>query len=172
MAEEEKKLGYTALPSFRSVNVTEEIVLDLVDSEIVWVPLAEGVWMAPQVFDCTNGGWTNLIRIAPGGQLACHYHTGPVHGYTISGSWRYLEHNWVANVGTYIYEPNGEMHTLVADPVDGMTTLFVTHGCLVFVNAEGEAIGFEDCFSRLEKCRRHYEATDGLDPAVLDAMIR
>lgn len=166
-----ENLGYTALPTFRSVNVVEEIVHDLDGREQIWVPLAEGVEMCPQVFDCTNGGWTNLIRIAPGGSLACHYHTGVVHGYTLRGSWRYLEHNWVAGVGTYIYEPNGEMHTLVADPEEGMTTLFVTHGCLVFVDSEGTMIGFEDVYSRLEKCRRHYRAISR-DPVELDALIR
>ena len=165
------KTTYTSLPRFRSVNISHEIVHDLSLDQIVWVPLSDGVWMSPQVFDCTNGGWTNLIKIAPGGQLACHYHTGIVHGYTVQGSWRYIEHNWTAIPGTYIYEPNGEMHTLVADEKLGMTTLFVTHGCLVFTNKDGEAIGFEDVFTRLEKCRRHYREI-GRDPAELDALVR
>ena len=29
------------------------------------------------------------------------------------GHWRYLEHDWVAKPGTFIYEPAGEAHTLV-----------------------------------------------------------
>lgn len=165
-------LGYTQLPKLQSRNLMPEIVLhSAIDGPIVWVPLSEGVWMAPQMFDCTSGGWVNLIRVAPGGSLACHYHTGPVHGYTLEGAWRYLEHDWVAKVGTYIYEPAGEMHTLVADEKLGMTTLFVSHGTLVFTDAEGRQTGFEDVFSRLEKCRNHYRR-EGLDPALLDRLIR
>jgi len=29
------------------------------------------------------------------------------------GHWRYLEHDWIAKPGTFIYEPAGEAHTLV-----------------------------------------------------------
>ena len=33
---------------------------------------------------------------------------------TISGKWGYLEHDWVATAGDWIYEAPGEAHTLVA----------------------------------------------------------
>jgi len=32
---------------------------------------------------------------------------------TMRGHWRYLEHDWIAKPGTYIFEPAGEAHTLV-----------------------------------------------------------
>jgi len=82
-----------------------------VPNSAVWVPIRPGVSLRPMMFDITNGGWSNLLRIGAGERLACHYHTQPVHGFTLKGSWRYLEHNWVASEGTYIFEPPGEMHS-------------------------------------------------------------
>ena len=43
-----------------------------------------------------------------------HYHPHQVFAYTISGKWGYLEHEWTATAGDFIYEPPGESHTLVA----------------------------------------------------------
>jgi hypothetical protein len=157
---------------FRSVNLIDEIVVDAeVDDPRVWVPVAPGVSLRPFMFDVTNGAWSSLLRIDPGKRLACHYHTQPVHGFTIAGSWRYLEHDWVARTGTYIFEPPGELHTLVADPKDGMTTFFVTRGSLVYTDAAGTQTGYEDVFTRLSLCRRHYAAA-GLDKNAIEKMIR
>ena len=33
----------------------------------------------------------------------------------IKGRWHYLEHDWVAEEGTFVYEPPGEIHTLMVD---------------------------------------------------------
>ena len=40
-----------------------------------------------------------------------HYHPQQVFAYTISGKWGYLEHDWVATAGDWIYEAPGEAHT-------------------------------------------------------------
>lgn len=158
--------------AFRSLNLIPEIVVDShPEDESVWVPIRPGVLLRPMMFDVSNGGWSSLLRVGPGESLACHYHTQPVHGFTLQGSWRYLEHNWVAGEGTYIFEPPGEMHTLVAGAKTGMTTFFVTRGALVYTDAEGRQIGYEDVFTRLALCREHYART-GRDPAELEAMIR
>ena len=37
-----------------------------------------------------------------------HDHPHQVFGYTISGRWDYLEHEWVATPGDFIYESPGE----------------------------------------------------------------
>ncbi len=107
----------------------------------------------------------------PGGSLATHYHVGTVHAYVLEGSWRYLEHDWVAPAGTFIFEPPGEIHTLVADPALGMTTFFVNRGSLIYTDQAGHQIGFDDVFTRLALFRRHLAAR-GLDPAIAKAMIR
>ncbi len=58
-----------------------------------------------------------------------------------------------------------------ADPKTGMTTFLVTRGSLIYTDAHGRQTGFEDVFTRLERFRRHV-AENGLDPAVIERMIR
>lgn len=156
---------------FTPVNVMNELVIPTGDDDPYWMQLTEDVRQRPLLFDCTNGAWTNLLSIRPGGRLACHYHTSPVHAFVLKGSWRYLEHDWVAGEGTFIYEPPGEIHTLEADPKVGMTTFFVTRGALIYTDARGTQTGFEDVFTRLARFRRHV-AENGLDPKVIEGMIR
>lgn len=157
---------------FHSVNVVSEVIehFDRTDGKR-FVPLRDGVAFRPFLFDVANGGWSSILRIDPGQQLACHYHTQPVYGYTIEGSWRYLEHDWVAHAGTFIYEPPGERHTLVAHETMGMMTFFVTRGSLIYTDAAGRQSGYEDVFSRLALARAHWER-QGLDPSELDGMMR
>src|SRR2546426_177987 len=83
-----------------------------VDDNRRWVPYAEGVWIQPCCFSVTSGGFSVVLKGLPGAKLGTHYHVGTVRGYTMRGRWRYLEHDWVAEPGTFIYEPAGESHTL------------------------------------------------------------
>src|SRR3546814_1686873 len=72
-----------------------------------------------------NGGWCNLLRVRKSGVLSRHLHPAPVHGFVLKGQWRYLEHDWVATEGSYVFEPPGETHTLVVDEdCDEMITFF------------------------------------------------
>ena len=70
-----------------------------------WVPYADGVWFQPCCFNVTSGGFSVVLKGLPGSMVGTHYHVGTVHGYTMRGHWRYLEHDWIAKPGTYIYEP-------------------------------------------------------------------
>ena len=83
------------------------------EDERLWVPYANGVWFQPCSFNVTSGGFSVVLKGLPGSMVGTHYHVGTVHGYTMRGHWRYLEHDWIAKPGTYIYEPAGEAHTLV-----------------------------------------------------------
>ena len=72
----------------------------------------------------------------PGASLGLHAHTGSVRGLTLRGNWRYLEHDWVAGPGTFIYEPAGEAHTLVITETSPEPALifFVVEGSLVYLD--------------------------------------
>ena len=92
----------------------------------------------------------------------------------LKGAWRYLEHDWVASQGSFVYEPPGEIHTLVVDEVSGSTemiTLFNIHGAMVYLDADGNQSGYEDVFSKIAMCRAHY-AENGLGAEYLDQFIR
>ena len=87
--------------------------------ERVWVPQAPNVWFRPLCLNASQGYWVNLLKVTRAGVLSRHRHTNPVHGYVLKGRWHYLEHDWVATEGGYVYEPPGETHTLVVpDDVD------------------------------------------------------
>jgi len=150
----------------------EIVVRAVPDDERVWVPQAPSVWFRPLMLNTVNGQWCNLLRVRRAGVLSRHRHPAPVHGYVLKGSWRYLEHNWVATEGSYVFEPPGETHTLVVDPdVPEMITFFNISGCMYYVDEQGRNTGFEDVFSKIDMCRAHYVAT-GLGERFVDQFIR
>ena len=83
-----------------------EIVCSAVpEDERVWVPQAPSVWFRPLMLNTLQGQWCNLLRVRKSGILSRHRHPAPVHGSVIKGQWRYLEHDWVARAGAYVFEP-------------------------------------------------------------------
>ena len=144
------------------------------DDERVWVPQAKDVWFRPLLLNTVTGSWCNLLRVRKSGVLSRHIHPSWVTGYVIRGAWRYLEHDWVAAEGSFVYEPPGEIHTLVVDEgVDAaeMITFFNIHGAMIYVDEAGKTTGYEDVFTKIEMCRRHYAAA-GLGEAYVDAFVR
>jgi len=140
--------------------------------ERVWVPQAPNVWFRPLCLSATQGYWVNLLKVTRAGVLSRHRHTNPVHGYVLKGRWHYLEHDWVAEQGAYVYEPPGETHTLVVpEDVEEMITLFQVNGIMLYVDPDGNALGYEDVFSKIAMCRAHYEAC-GLGGQYVERFIR
>jgi GST-like protein len=132
---------------------------DLDGDEREWVPQSDTVAFRPLVLNVSQGYYINILRVRSSGVLSRHRHSGPVHAFTLRGRWRYLEHDWVASPGDYAFEPPGETHTLVVpDDVKEMATLFHVTGGYTYVDPYGEALGYEDVFTKLEHAIRHYEA--------------
>ena len=67
-----------------------------------WVPLNEGIWLRPLQFNVSLGQYTHMMRVTKSGVIARHRHSGAVHAHVIKGKWLYLEHDWVAEEGSYI----------------------------------------------------------------------
>jgi 2,4'-dihydroxyacetophenone dioxygenase len=126
--------------------------------ELLWVPQTDSVSFRPLCF-CTSGGYyVNLLRVRGAGVLSRHRHPGPVHGHVLKGRWKYLEHDWEAVAGSYVFEPPGEIHTLVVpEGVDEMITMFHVTGALVYCDEDGSVVGAEDVFTKLEMAKKHYE---------------
>jgi quercetin dioxygenase-like cupin family protein len=142
------------------------------DDERVWVPQAPNVWFRPLCLNVSQGYWMNLLRVRKSGVLSRHRHPAPVHGYVIRGRWRYLEHDWVATEGSYVFEPPGETHTLVVpDDVAEMITFFQVNGVMYYVDPWGKAVGYEDVFTKIDMCRKHY-ADAGLGADYVEQFIR
>ncbi len=93
-------------------------------------------------------------------------------GYVIKGRWFYREHNWVAETGSFVYEPPGEVHTLEV-PADctEMITFFNIQGAMIYLDADDKQTGYEDVWTKIEMCRAHYEAV-GLGREYVNQFIR
>ena len=141
------------------------------DDERLWVPRGDDVWFRPLMYNVTQGSWVNLTRASKEGIIGRHRHPAPVTGFTLKGSWGYLEHDWEAREGTFIYEPAGETHTLTVTPTEGhMLTLFHNFGPLIMVDENGNQTGYEDVFTRIEKVKSHYKKA-GVGMDILDRII-
>ena len=150
----------------------EIAIAALPDDERVWVPQADAVWFRPLLLNTVTGSWCNLLRVRKSGVLSRHIHPSVVVGYVIKGAWRYLEHDWVATAGTYVFEPPGETHTLVVDSADEMITFFHNvSGVIVYVDEQGRATGHEDVFTRIEMCRLHFREA-GLGDDYVNQFLR
>ena len=142
------------------------------DDHRLWVPLSPGRWSRPLCYNISQGYWVHLTKVIGGGFLSRHKHPAPVHGFVIKGSWRYLEHDWVAKEGSYLFEPPGEIHTLVVDEgCDEMITLFHNTGALIYCDESGNTIGSTDVFDRIEVARNHFIKA-GLGENFIDQFIR
>lgn len=168
---------FSALTPYQYPNPKEaspEIVVPhaIPEDERVWVPQAENVWFRPLCLNASQGYWTNLLRVRKSGVLSRHRHPQAVHGFVLKGRWRYLEHDWEATEGSYVYEPPGETHTLyVPEDVEEMITYFTVNGLMYYTDPWGNGTGFEDVFTKIDMCRKHYTEV-GLGEDFVDQFIR
>jgi 2,4'-dihydroxyacetophenone dioxygenase len=115
----------------------------------VWVPQAENVWFRPLCLNASQGYWMNLLRVRKSGVLSRHRHPQAVHGFVLKGRWKYLEHDWEATEGSYVFEPPGETHTLyVPEDVEEMITYFQVNGVMYYTDPGARAWATRTCSPR------------------------
>ena len=142
------------------------------DDDRLWVKQAENVYFRPLCLNASQGYWMNLLKVTKSGVLSRHRHPNAVHGFVLKGRWHYLEHEWEAKEGSYVYEPPGETHTLVVpDDVKEMITFFQVNGIMSYVDPWGKLLGYEDVFTKIEMCRKHFSKV-GLGEDYVDQFIR
>ncbi len=169
----------TRYTGFVAPEVRGEIVVNLplpgdLDSiaEQEWVPQTDTVSFKPLVLNVSQGYYVNLLRVKGAGVLSRHRHPGPVHGLVLRGSWRYLEHDWVAEEGSYVFEPPGETHTLVVPTgVTEMITMFNVTGALLYCDEFGAVTHAEDVFDKLAMAKTPYESI-GWGAGYVDRFVR
>jgi quercetin dioxygenase-like cupin family protein len=116
-----------------------------------WVPFVENVWIRHLTFDVRSSSASNVLWVAAGGMLGRHRHRGPVSGYTLEGSWQYMEYDWVAGPGDFVRESPGRTHTLYSEK--GMKTFFWLNGPLEFLDEDNRVTETVDVFWFID----HYE---------------
>jgi len=78
----------------------------------------------------------------------------------------------MATEGSYIFEPPGDIHTLVALPeVEESITLFHNTGALIYCDVDGNTKGYADVFTRIDGYAKHFEKV-GLGADYVKNFIR
>ena len=141
------------------------------EDDRLWVPIGPGRWSRPLCLNVSQGYWVHFIKVTEPGIISRHRHPAPVHGFVVEGKWRYLERNWEATAGSYLYEPPGDVHTLVVDEGNEMITLFHNTGALLYCDEDGIITGTSDVFDRINTARNHFEEV-GLGADFVKNFIR
>jgi quercetin dioxygenase-like cupin family protein len=155
-------------------NMDAEIVVPdvLPQDERLWVVQTQYTSFRPLCLNVTEGYWVNVLRTRKHGVISRHRHPKAVHGYVLAGRWHYLEHDWRALPGSYVYEPPGVVHTLVVpEDVPEMITLFQVNGQMEYLDEHGTQTGHDDVHTKIEMCREHFQKV-GLGADYVDRFIR
>ena len=122
------------------------------DDDLPWVDAGAGIELKVLRIDLEAGLWCVRNRFAPGVQLPKHRHTGGVHGFTLSGAWKYLEYDFVNTAGSFLREPAGSVHTLTVPETNTEVTdvLFLIEGANLDLGLDGEVVSVIDASVVLE----------------------
>jgi 2,4'-dihydroxyacetophenone dioxygenase len=142
------------------------------DDERYYVPFTDTVSSRPLWISPGQNKWCDILMAKGAGLVNRHYHPHEVFAYTISGKWGYLEHDWTATAGDFIYETPGESHTLVSyEHKDPMRTLFIVTGPLIWLDEDGKPDGYFDVHQYIAMCKAHYEKV-GLGADKITSLFR
>lgn len=140
--------------------------------ERYWIPFTETVSTRPVWISPTTNRWCDVLMAKTAGLVNRHYHPHEVFAYTISGKWAYLEHDWTATAGDFIYETPGESHTLVAYESDEpMRVFFVVKGPIIWLDENGASVGHFDVHDLIKLAREHYERV-GIGADYVETLFR
>lgn len=140
--------------------------------ERYFVPFTETVFSQPLWISPQQNKWCDILMAKGAGLVNRHYHPNEVFAYTISGKWGYLEHDWTATAGDFVYETPGEGHTLVAyEHEEPMRVFFIVKGPLIWLDEAGNASGYFDVHHYIAMCKAHYEKV-GLGAAYVESLYR
>ena len=120
-----------------------------------WVPFVPNVFIKHLTFDVRSSSAANVLWVQAGGILGRHRHRGPVSGYVLEGSWRYLEYDWVGKPGDFVRESPGRTHTLFSE--NGMKTFFWLNGPLEFLDDQDRVTEVIDVFWFIDHYERYCE---------------
>lgn len=133
----------------------ETIDTALIDVDsLPWMPFApysETIFLKLIKVDPITGQWIALLKAPADAELPLHHHAGTVMVWTISGQWRYLEHDWVAGPGSFVYETAGSRHTPVGVGDKEVVTLNIVMGDWNLMTPEGAVLAIENWKSMMDR---------------------
>jgi len=94
----------------------------------------------------SDGLYVTHARFPAGFAVGTHRHTGPVLAFTTTGAWGYRENHFVNRAGSYLYEPQGSVHTLFTpdDNIETTEAIFAIYGEVHYLDPSGNVIDVSD----------------------------
>ena len=124
------------------------------ERESPWVPFGPNAAIRHLHFDTRHNIFSNILWVRSSGVIGTHKHRGTVVMVCLEGSTRYLEYDWVAGPGDFIYETPGLVHTLVTDHPNGVKLFGWLQGPIEFYDDNGKFVETVDVFWFIN----HYES--------------
>ena len=131
-----------------------------------FTPYSDQVFLKLLHLDPVRGETVALLKAPGGAVLGTHNHYGRVLVYTVQGSWRYAEHDWVARPGDFVYEVANAQHTFIAEPGEDVVVFVAVEGALDFLDESGNSVGIETSRTFMERYHA-YCGANGIDPVDL-----
>ena len=124
------------------------------EGESPWVPFGPNAAIRHLHFDPRNNIYSNVLWIKSASVIGTHKHRGTVVMMCLEGSTRYLEYDWVAGPGDFIYETPGMIHTLVTDNPTGVKLFAWIQGAIEFYDENANFVETLDVWWFIN----HYES--------------
>ena len=145
----------------------ETIDTALIDVEsLPWMPFApysDTIFLKLIKVDPVSGQWITLLKLPPHTELPMHHHAGTVMVWTIAGQWKYIEHDWVAGPGSFVFETAGSRHTPISVGEGEVVTLNIVQGDWNLMSPEGAVLAIENWKSMMERYL-HFCKQQGITP--------
>jgi len=110
-----------------------------------------------------SGEWITLLKVPGYLQLPKHHHSGTVMVYTLQGRWKYLEHDWTASAGSFVYETAGTQHTPTGVGEDDVITLNIVQGDWNLMGPEGQVLAIENWKTMMQRYLAYCQGA-GIEP--------
>jgi hypothetical protein len=116
------------------------------EAGLPWIEFDPGIKTQFPHIDEDAGIFFIHSRAQPGFLGRLHRHRGHVFALTVSGAWKYLEHEEVNRAGSYLFEQDGSCHTFKClDDNEGETDFWViVQGALEYLDEGGDVVAVLD----------------------------
>lgn len=145
----------------------EQISTSYVDAEsypwFPFTPYSDVIMLKALKAEPVSGTFITLLKVPGAMQLPKHHHCGTVIVYTIKGTWRYLEHDWIAKPGSVVYETAASVHTPVGVGNDEIITLNIQVGDSLYMDDKDNIVAVENWKSVLKRYE-NFCRTKGIKP--------
>lgn len=134
------------------------------DEDLPWIPFtpfSDEIFLKYFKIDPVHGEVTVMLKLPAGMEMARHHHTGTVVVYTVQGSWKYKEHDWIARPGSVVFETASTRHTPQAMEGEEEVIVFnIVRGELVYLDDDDNVIAVETWRTAIDRYLAYCKAND------------